>query len=47
MASSDLFANYEQDFTSITESIKEKLERQIPNQKGGKKIKIKIKKQQL
>lgn len=44
MASSDLFANYEQDFTSITESIKEKLERQIPNQKGGKKIKIKIKK---
>ncbi|KAG0746837.1 hypothetical protein G6F57_008087 [Rhizopus arrhizus] len=34
MASSDLFANYEQDFTSITESIKEKLERQIPNQKG-------------
>lgn len=41
MASSDLFANYEQDFTSITESIKEKLERQIPNQKGGKKTKKK------
>lgn len=37
MATSDLFANYEQDFTSIADSIKSKIEKQIPNQKGGKK----------
>ncbi|CEI88500.1 hypothetical protein G6F70_007857 [Rhizopus microsporus] len=34
MATSDLFANYEQDFTSIADSIKSKIEKQIPNQKG-------------
>ncbi|CEG84306.1 hypothetical protein CU097_013363 [Rhizopus azygosporus] len=34
MATSDLFANYEQDFTSIVDSIKSKIEKQIPNQKG-------------
>ncbi|KAG1455608.1 hypothetical protein G6F56_007026 [Rhizopus delemar] len=34
MASSDLFANYEQDFTSITDSVKDKIEKHIPNQKG-------------
>ena len=33
---SELFSSYEQDFTSVTESIKRKIEQQIPNQKGGK-----------
>jgi len=32
---SELFSSYEQDFTSITDSIKQKIEQQIPNQKGG------------
>lgn len=32
---SDLFTSYEQDFTSITESVKSKIEHQIPTQKGG------------
>ncbi|KAI9477956.1 MAG: t-SNARE [Benjaminiella poitrasii] len=31
---SELFSSYEQDFTSITESIKSKIEQQIPSQKG-------------
>lgn len=33
---SELFSSYEQDFTSVTDSIKIKIEQQIPNQKGGK-----------
>jgi vesicle transport through interaction with t-SNAREs protein 1 len=33
---SELFSSYEQDFTSVTDSIKVKIEQQIPNQKGGK-----------
>lgn len=33
---SGLFSSYEQDFTSVTDSIKIKIEQQIPNQKGGK-----------
>lgn len=33
---SELFSSYEQDFTSVTDSIKLKIEQQIPNQKGGK-----------
>jgi vesicle transport through interaction with t-SNAREs protein 1 len=33
---SELFSSYEQDFTSVTDSIKFKIEQQIPNQKGGK-----------
>lgn len=32
---SELFSSYEQDFTSITDSIKQKIEHQIPTQKGG------------
>ena len=32
---SELFSSYEQDFTSITDSIKQKIEQQIPSQKGG------------
>ncbi|KAI9357819.1 t-SNARE [Pilaira anomala] len=31
---SELFSSYEQDFTSVTDSIKLKIEQQIPNQKG-------------
>ncbi|KAF1807512.1 t-SNARE [Mucor lusitanicus] len=31
---SELFSSYEQDFTSITDSIKQKIEHQIPTQKG-------------
>ncbi|KAI8354012.1 t-SNARE [Blakeslea trispora] len=31
---SELFASYEQDFTSITDSIKKKIDQQLPNQKG-------------
>ncbi|KAI8366944.1 t-SNARE [Choanephora cucurbitarum] len=31
---SELFASYEQDFTSITDSIKKKIDQQVPNQKG-------------
>lgn len=34
---SELFSSYEQDFTSVTDSIKLKIEQQIPNQKGGNK----------
>jgi vesicle transport through interaction with t-SNAREs protein 1 len=33
---SELFSNYEQDFTSLTEGIKIKIEKQIANQTGGK-----------
>lgn len=33
---SELFSSYEQDFKSVTDSIKVKIEQQIPNQKGGK-----------
>jgi vesicle transport through interaction with t-SNAREs protein 1 len=35
---SELFSSYEQDFTSVTDSIKAKIEQQIPNQKGGRYI---------
>jgi hypothetical protein len=32
---SELFSSYEQDFTTISDSIRSKIEQQIPNQKGG------------
>lgn len=37
---SELFSSYEQDFNSIIESIKSKIEQQIPNQRGGKEFTI-------
>ena len=32
---SDLFASYEQDFNTICDAIRSKVEKQIPNQSGG------------